>query len=197
MIRLIVAAAFGVVVGVGVTWSSGAAAILAAWATTAVLFVAWTWGTIFAMSPEETRGHATREEPTRLGAHLIVIVAALVSLVGVVEIVLGPDHGRARATIAMLAAVVASWAAIHTVFALRYARMYFTGTEGGIDFHTDEPPRYSDFAYVAVTVGMSFAISDTDLSSFSMRRTALVHGLLSYLFGTVIIALLVNLVASS
>ena len=65
----------------------------------------------------------------------------------------------------MLASVVASWAAIHTVFALRYARMYLTDGAGGIDFHQDEPPRYTDFAYVAVTVGMSFAISDTDLGS--------------------------------
>ena len=82
------------------------------------------------------------------------------------------------------------------MFALRYARIDLSGGAGGIDFHTDEPPRYSDCAFVALTVGMSFAISDTDLASSTMRRTALAHALLSYLFGTVIIALLVNLVAS-
>ena len=65
----------------------------------------------------------------------------------------------------MLASVVASWAAIHTVFALRYARMYLTDGAGGIDFHQDEPPRYSTSPTVAATIGMSFAISDTDLGS--------------------------------
>ena len=110
--------------------------------------------------------------------------------------VLGPDKGQALPTIAMLASVVASWAAIHTVFALRYARLYLTDGAGGIDFHQDEPPRYSDFAYMAATIGMSFAISDTDLGSADLRRTALPHALLSYLFGTVIIALVISVIGA-
>ena len=160
------------------------------------MFVAWTWAAIAPMDPADTAAHATREEPTRFGAHAVVIGAALVTLVGVVVVLVDKEIGQLLPTIAVLAGVVASWAAIHTVFALRYARMFLTDDGGGIDFHMSAPPRYSDFAYVAVTVGMSFAISDTDLGSSRMRRTALVHALLSYLFGTVIIALLVNLVAS-
>ena len=96
--------------------------------------------------------------------------------------------------IATLSAVLTSWAAVHTVFALRYARLYFD-EGGGIDFHQDEAPRYSDFAYLAFAVGMSFAISDTDLASWRMRRHALRHALLAYLFGTVIIALVINITA--
>ena len=91
--------------------------------------------------------------------------------------------------------VLTSWAAIHTVFALRYARLFFADYAGGIDFHQAEAPRYSDFAYLAFAVGMSFAISDTDLASWRMRRHALRHALLAYLFGTVIIALIVNITA--
>jgi uncharacterized membrane protein len=79
--------------------------------------------------------------------------------------------------------------------ALRYARMFCANPHArAIDFHQDAPPRYSDFAYVAFTIGMSFAISDTDLGSSAIRRTALGHALLAYLFGTVIIASAVNLV---
>jgi uncharacterized membrane protein len=59
-----------------------------------------------------------------------------------------------------------------------------------------DQPRYSDFAYVAYAVGMSFAISDTNLTSSRMRATALRHGLLSYVFGSVIVASVVNLIAS-
>ncbi|MEZ0447148.1 DUF1345 domain-containing protein [Cellulomonas sp. ICMP 17802] len=196
LVRLLVGVLAGIVVGSVIGWTSPVAAVLAGWATVAAVFVVWTWIVVGPMGPDDTASHATREEPTRFGAHAVVIAAALVTLVGVVLVLVDKEIGQLLPTIAVLSSVLASWAAIHTVFALRYARMFLTDGAGGIDFHMTEAPRYSDFAYVAVTVGMSFAISDTDLGSSSMRRTALVHALLSYLFGTVIIALLVNLVAS-
>jgi len=196
LVRLLVGLVAGVAVALVVGWSSVVAAVLGGWATVAAVFVVWTWAVVAPMNPDDTASHATREEPTRAGAHLVVIAAALVTLVGVIIVLVEKEIGQLLPTIAVLASVLASWAAIHTVFALRYARMYLTDGARGIDFHMDEPPRYTDFAYVAVTVGMSFAISDTDLGSSTMRRTALAHALLSYLFGTVIIALLVNLVAS-
>ena len=196
LVRLLVGVVAGVVVGTVIGWSS-VAAVLAAWATVAAVFVVWTWFVVGPMGPDDTASHATREEPTRFGAHVVVVAAALVTLVGVVLVLVDDEIGTLLPTVAVLASVLTSWAAIHTVFALRYARMYLTDGARGIDFHMDSPPRYTDFAYVALTVGMSFAISDTDLGSSAMRRTALVHALLSYLFGTVIIALLVNLVAST
>jgi uncharacterized membrane protein len=67
---------------------------------------------------------------------------------------------------------------------------------GGIAFNEKDPPDYVDFAYVALTIGLTFQVSDTDLSSKQMRRTALRHALLSYLFGAVIVALTINVVAS-
>ncbi|GIG21540.1 hypothetical protein Cch01nite_22640 [Cellulomonas chitinilytica] len=192
--RLGIGVVIGVAVALVVVWTSLVVAVLAGWATTAVLFVVSTWAVVGPMDSAQTSAHATREEPTRTGAHLVVVVGALVSLAGVTVVLVGPDDGDALPTLAVVASVVASWAAIHTVFALRYARMFFGGTPGGIDFHQDEPPRYTDFAYVAVTIGMSFAISDTDLESSAFRRAALAHAMLSYLFGTVIIALVVTLV---
>jgi uncharacterized membrane protein len=196
LVRLLLGVVLGVVVAVLVPWTSGVAAVLAAWATAAAVFVVWTWVVCAPMDPAQTAAHATREEPTRVGSHAVLLVAAVLTLAGVVDVLVDAQSRSLRPTIAVLGVVLASWAAIHTVFALWYARSYLTDGAGGIDFHMDGPPRYTDFAYVAVTVGMSFAISDTDLGSSRMRRTALVHALLSYLFGTVIIALLVNLLAS-
>ena len=66
---------------------------------------------------------------------------------------------------------------------------------GGVDFNEDRRPRYSDFAYLAFTIGMTFQVSDTDLTSKAMRTTALRHALLSYVFGTAIIATTINLIA--
>lgn len=93
--------------------------------------------------------------------------------------------------------VVLSWALVNTVFALRYARMYYAGEEpGGFDFNQEAPPRYSDFAYIALTVGMTFTVPDTSVQDSETRKTVLYHTLLSDLFGTVILAVVVNLLTS-
>jgi uncharacterized membrane protein len=194
-VRLLVAGAVGLAVALGFGWRSWLVALLGGWGVAAAVYVAWTWLTLVPMDPEETASHATREEPTRTGAHVVLILAAVLSLVGVGAILVGANRRDAPVLVAALGTVVASWTAIHTIFAMRYARMYFEDSTRGIDFHQDEPPRYTDFAYTSFTVGMSFAISDTDLASSAMRRTALAHALLSYVFGTVVVALLVNLVA--
>ncbi|MCL2464198.1 MAG: DUF1345 domain-containing protein [Micrococcales bacterium] len=196
-VRIAVAAVVGVLVGALLTWTSGAAAALGGWAATGLVFVVWTMLVIAPMDAEATAEHARREEPTRGAGHTLVLLAGLASLAGVAVVLAGGGLAHHAVTsLAVLSAVVASWATAHTVFALRYARMYYAAPAGGVDFHQSEPPCYTDFTYMAVTVGMSFAISDTDLAASSFRRTAQVQALLAYLFGTVIVALLVNLVAS-
>lgn len=193
LVRLLVAAVVGVLVGLLPRWPTVVGALLSAWAATGAVYSLWTLAVTMPMGPAQTAGHATREEPTRFGAHVVVLVAALASLAGVGVVL--TQRNQPSTLVATLAAVAVSWTTLHTTSALRYARMYYTPPVGGIDFHQSTPPRYTDFAYVAFTVGMSFAISDTDLGSSRMRVHALGHALLSYLFGTVIVALLVNLIA--
>ena len=94
-----------------------------------------------------------------------------------------------------LVSVFVSWTLVHTLFTLKYARLYYSGTVGGIDFNESEDPQYSDFAYLAFTIGMTFQVSDTDLQTKTIRRTALRHALISFPLGTVIIATSINLVA--
>ena len=84
---------------------------------------------------------------------------------------------------------------VHTVFALRYASLYYRESKRGADFHDPDAPEYGDFAYLAFTIGMTYQVSDTDLTTKSMRHAALRHALLSYLLGTVVIAATVNLAA--
>ncbi|MET3973931.1 DUF1345 domain-containing protein [Cellulosimicrobium sp. TH-20] len=196
-IRLLVGVVLGVAVAVGIwTVTHPPVAVVLGWAGTAATFTAWTWCTVWPMEATETATHATREEPTRAVTHLIVLAAAVASVV-IVGLVLVTSSQSGRAVTAGIAVlgVVVSWATVHTIFGLTYARLYYTGVDGGIDFHQPEPPRYTDFLYIGFTVGMSFAISDTDLESSEMRRVALGHALLSYLFGSVVLAGLVNLVA--
>jgi uncharacterized membrane protein len=88
---------------------------------------------------------------------------------------------------------------VHTVFALRYAHQFYAPeVDGHIDFKSgpDYEPDYGDFGYVAFTIGMTFQVSDTDVGSRLTRRTVLTHALLAYLFGAVIVALMVNVIAA-
>jgi uncharacterized membrane protein len=128
-----------------------------------------------------------------------VISAASASLVavGLALVKAGHDKGSAKALLTALAvlAVALSWAVVHSVFTLRYAHVYYSGG-GGIDFNEDADPDYRDFAYLALTIGMTFQVSDTDLTTKEIRRTATRHALLAYLFGAVIVAMAINVVAS-
>jgi uncharacterized membrane protein len=94
-----------------------------------------------------------------------------------------------------VASIVLAWSVVHTVFILRYAKLYYEGEPGGVDFNEENPPCYTDFAYLALTIGMTFQVSDTNLKSRDIRRTALRHALLSYVFGALIIATTINLIA--
>jgi uncharacterized membrane protein len=151
------------------------------------------------MDDGETATHAVREDPSASIRDLLVLGAAVVSLIGVAFIVIaaGNAHGLTKGLLVTLGVVTValSWAVVHTSFTLRYARLYYANPKGGIDFNETEPPVYRDFAYVSFTIGTTFQVSDTNLQSKSIRTTVLRHGLLSYVFGVVIIAIMINTVA--
>jgi uncharacterized membrane protein len=113
-------------------------------------------------------------------------------------------HGAAKeATIGLIGLTLfVSWLMLHTTFCYRYAHEYYTSsTEGadfdrGLDFPGEKNPDYLDFAYFALVLGMTFQVSDVQITSRKLRRLAALHGLLGFLFNTVIIALSVNIGAS-
>ncbi|VXB65058.1 conserved membrane hypothetical protein [Plantibacter sp. T3] len=199
-LRLTVSALVGVAVGVivGLNWF-WAGAILAGWGTTCVVFVGSLWIRIWRMGPEPTREHATSEEPGRTTSEVLIVLASVGSLVALSVVILQAraSSGVEQGVLAGFAvvSVALSWALIHTIYTLRYARMYFAAPEGGIDFNQEEAPQYSDFAYLSFDLGMTYQVSDTTLRSSELRRTVLKHTLLSYLFGSVILATVINLVA--
>ena len=139
------------------------------------------------------------EDPTRHGSDVLLLLASVASLVAVAVVIVhaGHTHGIAKAlqTTLGIGSIVVAWLVVHTTFTLRYAKLYHDGEAGGVDFNGDAAPSYADFAYIAFTIGMTFQVSDTSLTSSTMRSNALRHALLSYLFGTVIIATSINIVA--
>ena len=174
-------------------------AAAAGWSAACIVYLVWIWKTIGHMDAATTKAHAYREDPTRTMSDVLLVLASLASLVVTVFVlVLTSRAGGAEADIlgaVAILSVVLSWLLIHTLYTLRYAVLYYSGSQGGISFNQDEPPAYGDFAYLAFTIGMTFQVSDTNISMSVIRMAAIRHALLSYLFGAVILATLVNLVA--
>ncbi|TXG92779.1 DUF1345 domain-containing protein [Rhodococcus rhodnii] len=200
-----VSIAFGVgvvvtaIIVVAGSWGYAAAA---GWDAAAAVFLALTWWRVGPMDGRTTRAHATREDATQRTTDIILGAASVASLASVVVLLVraSTEGGVARiATIALgLATIVLSWFVVHTVFALRYARQYYAPPVGGIDFENsaDDPredPAYSDFAYVSFVLGMTYQVSDTNISSHAIRMSVLRQSMLSYLFGTFVLAAAVNL----
>jgi len=197
-LRLAVSAAAGTAAGLagGVTlsWQFG---ILIGWMVLAAVFIIWTWRTIWPMDAPATAAHALREDPGRRVFTALAIVAALFSLAGVALLLTdksSPGGASVHAFISVTA-IFLSWGVIQTIYTVRYAELYYSGTEGGVDFNAKTRPCYTDFAYLALTLGMTYQVSDTDLKTRTIRSTALRQALLSFLFGTVIVASTINLVA--
>jgi len=188
-----VAAALAVIGGA--SWSVAA---LFAEDVAALVFLVWVWSTIATADPPATSRLARTEDASRAAAEAVLIGAGAGSLLAVVFTLGQAGHagppGRGLLTALAIGSVVLAWMSVHTVYLLRYARYYYSPPQGGIDFH-GEAPDYVDFAYLALTIGMTFQISDTDITAKRVRRAALHHALLSYVFGTVIVAITVSSVA--
>jgi uncharacterized membrane protein len=179
---------------------SPAVGLLLGWDTVAVLYIGWLAFVLLGRDAEETARRATTTDPDRVATDVALLTAAVASLVTVAFVLVRAPHGSPASEFVRVGfgvlSVVASWAMVHTLFTLRYAALYYGRPGGGIRFNTAEPPTYGDFAYLAFTVGMTFQVSDTALHTTALRRAVLQHALLSYLFGTGILATTVNLVAS-
>jgi uncharacterized membrane protein len=197
----VLAIGLGTAVAVVVTltplsWVAGA---LVGWDVVAVAYTVRLAVVLRRWDHQRTKSRAMSTDLDRLGADLALLGAAVASLIAVGALLTRGEPGTAANTLRIglsLVSVAASWAMVHTLFAQRYAALYYSSPEGGIDFNERTRPAYRDFTYFAFTIGMSYAVSDTNVGSSAIRGAVLRHALLSYLFGTGILATTINLVAS-
>ncbi|WEK14718.1 MAG: DUF1345 domain-containing protein [Candidatus Microbacterium phytovorans] len=177
-----------------------AGGLLAGWAALALVDVVWVLSVIWRMDAEQTRAHALIEDPGRPVARIVAVLGSVASL-GAVAVVLLQTRDADELTAFVLAgvavvAVASSWALIQVDYLLRYARLYYTPPEGGIDFNQSEAPVYTDFAYFSLGLGMTYQVADTNVTRGEVRRVVIAQTLLAYLFGAVILATVINLVTS-
>jgi uncharacterized membrane protein len=201
--RLVIGGAIGLVVGLAAaTVTTWQVAVLSGWDAAAALFLLSVFPIILRADGLRTEHVSMREDETREAARLILLTASGAALVAV-GVALGMarhQHGTERTVLISIATltVVLSWTLMNTLFTLRYAHIYYSATPGGVDFGSataGAQPDYRDFAYLAFTIGMTYQVSDTALGNREIRRTVLGHAILSYLYGVVIVATGVNVIA--
>jgi uncharacterized membrane protein len=181
--------------------------LVVAWDMFTLAILALAWVVICTKDPYETRRNARLQDASATFLFVLVISAATASLVAVGLLLataknLSPT-GLAGHIALSLTAVVFSWMLVHTLFALRYAHLYFQdareverhAVSGGLIFPGKENLDYLDFAYFSFVIGMTCQVSDVQVASSKMRRLALVHGLISFAFNTAILAMFVNIIA--
>jgi uncharacterized membrane protein len=177
----------------------GGLAPVVGWDVGALSYIVWIWLSIWWLDAENTARRAVRDDPARVVADGLLLSASVVSLVAVGAVLIKAGHSQGTTKHVLvgvgIVSVVIAWTMVHTVFTLRYTRLYYEKHPGGVDFNEPDRPRYTDFAYLAFTIGMTFQVSDTDIQNKEIRATALRHGLLSYVFGAVIVATTINLIA--
>jgi uncharacterized membrane protein len=171
--------------------------VLSGIAVSGTIFVGLGWWVLWPMDAATTRASVKREDFDPRVDELVVIGAALLGLGGIVGLLIagGAHAGRTQAALSVLG-VFMSWAALHLMYAARYAFHYYTdGSEGGIDFNEEGyQPVYRDFFYFSYNLGMTYQVSDTAVTSTAIRSVALRHCLLSYVFGVAVLATSLNLV---
>ena len=171
------------------------------WVTFSVTVLLLAWTTIFTAHPRDLRRFSSMEDSSRTLILVLVVIAAIASLFAVIDVLDSTsktDPHHQQSILLSILAVASSWTLVHTVFTLRYAHLYYgddphqTKRPGGLEFPSDSEPDYLDFAYFSFVIGMTSQVSDVAISSKDMRRAALLHGILSFAFNAIIIALTIG-----
>ncbi len=199
-VRLAIAVVVGVVVGLAVPLPSAGGLVphlLVGFIAAGLAFAGPLLTHVMRSDAASTRQHVDGEDPGARTSDVIIIVVGLLALCGVAVLLIGAGGNRTAQVVDSVIGVVAvavGWLCVHTIYTLRYARIYYSSDPPCIDFNQPKPPRYSDFAYFSFNLGMTYQVSDNALRSSDIRRVVFGHCVLAYVFGTVVIASTINLV---
>ena len=172
---------------------------LTAWDVAVFFYIALAWQVILGCDARRTRELSRQQDENRSIIDSVLLSASFISLGGVtMALVKAHDSFEFGLTAAAIVTVVLSWALIHTIYAFHYARLYYEGAGkgDGVDFHGDEPPDYLDFCYLSFAIGTTFGATDSEIGGRKIRRTILKHGVLSFGFATVVVALAISVVSN-
>jgi len=204
--RLLLGFVAAAVVGLGLRAQALWMVSLATYDAFAFTVLGLIWVTVMLTPLERIRAVAQRQDVGRTLIFIFVIIVACAALFAVAFLIRNGKPEERRLSIRLLlalATIVLSWLLMHAVFGLRYAHKYYDDdantadkNAGGLRFPGEDLPDYRDFAYFSFVIGMTCQVSDVDVTLREMRRLVLLHGILSFGFNTVILALTINTVSS-
>jgi uncharacterized membrane protein len=179
--------------------------IMIGWDTFSLSMIIMSWATFFITNSAQIREQSKVQDSSRSVIFVIVLIATLASILAVLLLLVAKKHLNIGASWRLpiaIAGMLLSWFLIHTIFTLRYAHIYYGDHKaipdepaGGLEFPGDQEPEYLDFAYFSFVLGMTFQVSDVQITSKRLRNFAMWHGLFSFGFNTIMIALTINLIA--
>ncbi|WP_426437969.1 DUF1345 domain-containing protein [Bradyrhizobium genosp. P] len=173
--------------------------LLAGWDAFAVLYLVLVYVMMFRCGVAYIKRNAAMQDDGRFLILLLTAIGALASLAAIV-FELGASKNGSTGVLAV-ATIALSWTVVHTAFALHYAHEFYRGkTPGGLQFPSGEEhvaADYWDFVYFSFVIGMTAQVSDVGITDRIIRRTATVHGIISFVFNTALLALMVNIAASA
>ncbi|HEY8734202.1 MAG TPA: DUF1345 domain-containing protein, partial [Puia sp.] len=189
--------------------SPSAIQFILVWSSFCLTILLLLWAIILTTSASEVRVIAGKQDSSRTIIFIFVLCASFVSLFAVILLMrILPDSkqsGYAYHVGFAILSVILSWIMIHTIFAIRYTHLYYNlmyeermsqkEHKGGLIFPSDDPPDYFDFAYFSFVIGMTWQVSDIQITSKRIRRIVLLHALLSFIYNTVILALTINIIS--
>ena len=202
--RSLIAAAVGAVTYLILrSFSAVSTCMIAGWDGFAFTLLALIWISMLTSRIDHIRYRARTQDLSRFLIFVFTVAAACSSIFAVIFLLSAEKNSRHLGYHAALsiAAILSSWTLVHSIFALRYAHAYYgegdTGTEqvGGLEFPSDSSPDYIDFAYFSFVIGMTCQVSDVQITAKRLRSLALIHGVLSFCFNTVILALSINTIS--
>ncbi|ARS41424.1 hypothetical protein CA265_17895 [Sphingobacteriaceae bacterium GW460-11-11-14-LB5] len=175
--------------------------IMLGWDAFCLMLITLHWYMFFHTSAAETHLKAKMQDETRGEIFAIVVVSTFAGLLAVILLLINKDIEPLDLVVA-IAGMFLSWFLVHTTFSMRYAHLYYgdkkksTDKKGaGLEFPGDDEPDFIDFAYFSFVLGMTFQVSDVEISDRKIRRLSLLHSLIAFIFNTVIVALTINALA--
>ncbi|MGH8821787.1 MAG: DUF1345 domain-containing protein [Rhodoferax sp.] len=180
---------------------------LLAWCLGAGCYLVLSWWLAEEFDAQRTRERAQAQDQSGMVLFLLLLLVVLASVAAIVLMLqsvkgLSPAQRTGHLVLAMMA-LACSWLLMHTIFAFRYAHRYYQEllepgpNGGGLDFPGRLDPDYFDFLYFSYVIGMTSQVSDVQVTSREMRRLTLVHGVTSFAFNMVVLALSINVIAGA
>ncbi|MCC6286466.1 MAG: DUF1345 domain-containing protein [Chitinophagaceae bacterium] len=205
MTKLLICIAFAVVIPFLFFKTDIASRVMIGWDVFCLTLLTLYWISFYTSPHIQIRRQAAQDDPSRVIIFIIVLICSAASMLAITLLLTAKNETsmqKAWHVPLALTGMIFSWLTVHTIFTARYAHMYYgnrkddpNAHEEGLDFPNDTAPDFIDFAYFSFVIGMTFQVSDVEISSKRIRRLVLLHGLISFAYNTIIVALTINIIA--